>query len=452
MLAIAVTLISTFTITLSLSMCDYEEPDLSKYEEQLSEESLEVQSPYGMYDYSMRAFFSNEGPVVYKSDVYVTVYGLMSRIPLSSLDCDLRTATEETHHLPESYSVCPDSTHNHEGKRNEIANECPGYTGDTSLLIDAYESAGGYPIIYYATNEYGEYNLEGEWVDSLNHHILRYDSGAVKREHIVELSSPAIQLMTYDDRLFFITRSAEGEYQLHSIGKDGEDHKTLSFGGEQITMIDVYNRNVILRDLDATIYEVDFDLTKSEEIFQVEEDLMLSWDPSGFVFTHDGYLYYCDDFETVDYQPYPDREDFIVEPLSHSVRRLPLDDLKGEGELVVENVYDDQMYGIVDNVFYYAPCEPVEFIDGWSFNYTNGKIKGIDLKTLEPIEMREDAGIFASVGKNFFMNGDGLFAYFFIVREGYFTVNLWPYDENDYSTIYYCIYDIKTGSLYPLCY
>lgn len=281
---------------------------------------------------------------------------------------------------------------------------------------------------------------------------MRYDTGSATRRHIVELTSSfeQLQMMTYDDKLFFVTMSADGNYELNAIGKDGKDRLTRTFGSEQITMLDVYDGKVILRDLDATIYTVSFDMEDCEEVFQVEEDLSLSWNPNGFVFTDGGYLYYCDDFELVKYQPYPDREDFILQPLSHSVRRLPLDHLKGEGELVAENVYDDQMYGIVDNVFYYAPCEPVEHMDNYSFNYTSGKIKGIDLETMQPIEMKEDCGIFASAGYPFFMQGDGLFAEFFFVRDGYYLKQRpgWA----DYSSNYYCIYDYKTGSLYPLCY
>lgn len=129
-------LITTLTITLSLTMCDYEEPDLSKYGIGDNGEVAENRLPYGMYDYSKRAFLSTWAPIVYKSDVYFTD-GLVKRIPLDSLDCDLLTATEETHHLPEAYSVCPDSTHKHDGKDYEIAKECPGHSGDTLFLIDA---------------------------------------------------------------------------------------------------------------------------------------------------------------------------------------------------------------------------------------------------------------------------------------------------------------------------
>lgn len=443
---------------LSLIGCKYEDPDLSEYGVVTGEDGKsfvmdETPSPYGMYDYSLRAFHSGYQPVVYKSDVYITDGGILSNIPLSSLDCDLRTATEETHHLPESYSVCPDSTHKHDGELREIANECPAHTGDTSFLIDAYESAGGYPIFYYATYNYGEYDLKGEWVDSHNLHILRYDSGAVKRQHIVELTTSVEQMMTYGDKLFFITQSAEGEYELNSIGKDGKDRKTRSFGNEKITMIDVYDGKLLLRDSDATIYTLSFDLADCEEVLQIEEDLTMSLSADGFetVFTHDGYLYYCDDFATVEYQPSADHPDFLLNLLTHSVRRLPLSDLSGESELVAENIFDDHMYGISNNVFYYAPCEPIAEIPEYNFNYTSGKLMGVDLDTLETVVVQEDCGFHASPVPRHFMQGDGLFAMIFFVREGYFIEDV-PVADPDNTTNYYCIFDIKTGALYTLGY
>ncbi len=406
----AVALITTLTITLSLAMCDYEEPDLSKYgittgdrQDGQNGQSNEVHSPYGMFDYSLRAYTSGRGPFLYKNDAYkLNNNGQLRRISLNELDCDLKTATEETHHIPEEYPLCPDNAHDHiaakgpgHGQR-DTPWTCPDEVGSGPFLIDAYESAGNYPIIYYTTNVYHELKLKGEAVFQEGEHIYRYDTGDATRKKLYSSNDFIMNMLNYGDTIFFVTQSADGEVALHSLSKDGKSHESTVMGNELVVLMDVYDESLILRDQSGSVYRVPFDLESVEEIFRNEEDLTLSWNSSGFTFVDGDYLYYCADFKTVDYYPYPDHPDFLVQPLSHSVRRVRLDAPDAESELIAENVFDDQMYGISEGIFYYAPCEPTDFLEGYYFNFTSGKIKGVDIETLEEVEMKEDYGILAA--------------------------------------------------------
>lgn len=439
----AVALITTLTITLSLTMCDYEEPDLSGYDDQLggpNDQIEEVPSPYGMYDFSKRAFLTGSpfSASVYKGDVYyINQHIEFMRIPLSSLKYDLTTSQETQR--PESFTICPDVTHRH----NQLGTspECPDNVNlfDGKFLIDAYESAGDFPIIYY----YGSYTADfdkPDWDAGGTYEIYRYDTGEIKRKCLVSSRVPPRQMMSYDQSLFFVTQTAENEYQLNVIAKTGGDVTTVSIGEGQLTMLGVHNEQVILRDGDATIYKAGLDLQNIEEIYQVAEDLSLSAISNGYepLFIHAGYLYFWADYAAVPYNLYYDQ---WIDLLSHSIRRVSLDDPQGEGELVAENVLDDSVLGIVDDVLYYSPCVAGETLEGYYYNFNGGLLKGVDLKTLQPAQVKEDCGLYCYGGWTV-MSGDALMANFFVTRPGY------SYPAAGENCI--CLYDYKTGALYRL--
>lgn len=448
----AVLLLATLTAC-SLVGCRYEEPDLSEYEEEHAggDKCGEARSPYGMYDYSKSAYFSilNEN-TIYKGDVYyLDNSGLIRYVPLNSLDYDLRYEGALNPSIPENFSICPDNSHDHD---RAIKSECPAYIGYNPFVLDAYESGGDYPIIYYSTDRYGEYNEEGMWERVEGYHIFRYDSGKVERELILTLKDWVRAMVAYGERLFILTTDADNDYTLHSVTKDGKQHRSTIVGEGQLKLIDVYGERVIVRDGDGTIYSLSFDLQSCEEIYQIEDDLTLSGIEDFFkgAFIYDDYLYYVSDFEVTEYYPYKD--DPINNPevsyslLGHSLRRLPMGDLTGEGELVAQNIYDGSMFGIVDNVFYYVPCEPGEKADDCHLNFTGGLLKGVDLETLQPIEMKEDIGLFIT-NSDCQMSGNAIIGGFFEIKD------ILPYDFQPDELVprdFYYLYDYKTGAIYPL--
>lgn len=439
LVACAALLIGTLIITLSLSKCHYEEPDLSEYGVGSDDQTEQPRSPYGMFDFSKRAFLSDKAPYIYKNDVYFG--GNLTRASLLDMTCDLRTATDPI--PPSRTSVCPNTAHDHDS----ASAECPAYLGYGLMLIDAYESAGDFPIIYFTNDQYYDPKpgTELKWVSAYS--IFRYDTGKLERQRLISVSDRITHMMTYDKWIFFITVTEAGDCSLSRINKDGKEAATLALGGDTFHMMDVYDDHIILRDSDATIYRLDFDLTACEALYQVEEDLQMAYGYFESVFIHDGYLYFCADFATVDY---PISAHQSIPHIVHTVRRLPMDSLEGEGEVVAENIYEDAMYGISDNVFYYSPCEPGESLQGYSYNFSGGKLKGVDLDTLEPIGMTEDLGFAFVPGVS--VHGDGIISEIVPLRDLNNIISEQKMLEYETDGLqgrrFTCIYDIRTGALY----
>lgn len=418
-----------------LTSCKYDEPDEIKNVE-------EQKSPYGNYDYSKRAFFSGgtESACIYKGDVYyLSNYIQLMKASLNDLSCDLRTSKAKI--KPKAESVCPEQSHNHNAFGT--ADECPAHLNDllTIFLIDGYESAGDHPIVYY-TKSWNADPIEEEhslWDQSFTYHIYRYDTGKAECESIVETKNLIKRMMTYDQQVFFTTQNEKNSFQLNVVSKKGGDVTTISVGSGPILFLGVYNDQVIFLDcLVGAVYKAGLDLQNCEKIFQTPEvvETGMSGKFNG-TFVHGNYLYFSADYEMIDY---PINEIQTVHFMKHSLRRVPMDDLQGEGELVADNVYEENVYGVVDNVLYYTPCLPGDTVQGYYYNFDGGQLRAVDLATLKPVEIKEDTGI--SFRSNGWISGDGIISAVFPVKAGY---NITFTDGN-----YICLYDIKTGALYPI--
>lgn len=151
-IVIAVLLVATLAVTLSLTMCRYEEPDLP---------SEEVISPYGNYDYSKKPYYSlqaNHGVKIYKGNAYF-LNGVteIQYVSLNDLQKNMkeyrRTDTDkERENLAQTAQyVCPSLDHGH-GTFTREKFDCPGYIGGDNMmfLLDNYESNGSFPVFYYS--------------------------------------------------------------------------------------------------------------------------------------------------------------------------------------------------------------------------------------------------------------------------------------------------------------
>ena len=426
-------LITVATIALSLSACKYKDP---------VELPQEDNPPFGSFDYSKRAFFANqaspEGYCVYKSDVYfLSDYMLLMRAPLTELENDLRETRNQK--PPQAYCVCPENTHNHDHWL-EVSEDCPAWLCDpwSLFLIDAYESAGDFPIIY-STQSYNATINESVWDQSATYGVYRYDTGKAERECLAMMNVPVSQIMTYDQWVFFVTLNSKDEYQLNVVLKQGGEITTITVGKGEIALLGAYNGRVIFRDKDDAVYQVGFDLKNCQKIFQAPEMYSNLADFQG-LFVHGKYLYYPTDYGVI---PYPLNEDGtqVANLLQHSVRRISLDNPNGESELVVDNVLDYNMYGVSEDVFYYSPCIAGETVKGCYYNFTGGILKGVNLNTLEAVELNEEVGLDFCYGS--FVSGNAVIGVAFPVRKGYHL------KVDDSLT---CLYDIRTGALYSLDY
>lgn len=112
-IVVAVVLIATLTIALSLSMCHYEEPDDLPQQD-------EVKSPYGNYDYSKKPYFSlgqEYGVLIYKGNGYfMNSGGEFQSFSLLDLSKNMKEYVRVNKQEPiqqQAIYVCPVSEHNH---------------------------------------------------------------------------------------------------------------------------------------------------------------------------------------------------------------------------------------------------------------------------------------------------------------------------------------------------
>lgn len=424
-ISILSTLVLFLCVGIALSMQKYEDPIVQVQED----------APLGNYDYSKRPFFAKEDPIIYKGDIYLRDTHLrLSRIPLSELSCDVRTEIEWK--FPDNYPICTDSSHDHDG--NEDPEGCLDNKID-AFVIDAYESNGGSPIVYHT--HYGGFLEDDEEIDAFGD-IVRYDTASMKADTIVSIVGQWIyDVMTYDNQVFFITCTAEGVYSANVVSKKGGDITTLELGKHGWTLMWATDDHMYYQDNAGNIYRATLDLKNPEFVFYAETISAMAPDRIG-TFIHGNYLYYEADYEIVPYLITTETINFA----KHSIYRVPLNNLYGESELVVENVLDNCVFGVGNNVLYYQPCVMGERVSKeYYFNWTGGQLLGVNLDTLEPVEMINDIGLDLTAPDLCYTVGNALI------------VTAMPIDDRYHCNRYAgwgmrrLLYDTTTGALYPLC-
>ena len=425
---ISFVLLLSLGVGIALSMLDYEDP-IDQTEEIL---------PLGDYDYSKRPFIATDDFSIYKGELYCRdPYQWLKRIPISELSCDIRDpqyAKAKDIVFPKYISVCPDESHNHNIKEKP-AGECPDYkVGE--FLIDAYESAGGSPIIY-RTKYFGfDVSLEDAYGE-----IVRYDTGNMKTETVVSTPDAIDGVMTYDQWVFFTTLKADGVYYLNVISKKGGDITTLELGKHGWTLIYANDSHVYYQDSADNVYRATLDLKNPEFVFYAETISARNPDPNG-IFIHDDYLYFESDYETV---PFIDGGTSGINFAKHTIRRVSLDNIYGESEVVAENVLDDCVFGVGNNVLYYQPCIMGERVDKkYAWNWTGGQLLGVNLDTLEPAKMVNDVGLNMN-GQMTYALGNALIVQGFPIDGRYHRDHI----SGEWGMFDFFL-DTTTGALYPI--
>lgn len=419
-LSILSVLIVALGVGIALSVLSYEDP---------IEQPPEV-APLGNYDYSKRPFFASSEPTIYKGDIYcVDPYQWLRRVPISDYSCNMLTHEKED--FPPFYFVCTDESHNHTSK--DPTKTCLGYKVG-GFLIDAYESAGESPIIYrmrFFGFEPSAKDISGE--------IIRIDTGNMTDETIVSTSDSIEGMMTYDQWVFFMTVNAQGVYSINVISKKGGDLTTLEVGKHGWTLMYADDNYVYYQDSAGNIYRATLDLKNPEFIFYAETISAMDPEHVG-TFIYGDYLYYEADYETVPYAIGLDTINFA----KHTIRRVPLDNLQAESQVVAENVLDNYVFGVGNNVLYYQPCVMGESAGkDYYFNWSGGQVLGVNLDTLEQVEMVNDCGLDIA-GKDSYASGNALFVSAFPIDDRYHQ------DRNGSMGELTLLYDTRTGALCPV--
>lgn len=153
------------------------------------------------------------------------------------------------------------------------------------------------------------------------------------------------------------------------------------------------------------------------------------------------YIYFRSDYDT---EPMPINDTQFIEPTHYNIRRISVNEPTSEAELVAEDVFEYCDLGISDGKFYYSPKEYGEKSKGYYYNFTSGKIKCVDLQTLECTDLVTDSG--------FMFEGHGNV----IVNDRYIITLMRPIWDNGYDwtlddgSRYTALYDFATGDMYAL--
>ena len=426
---ISLVLILSLGVVIALSMQTYEDP---------IDQQVEIM-PLGNYDYSKRPFIASYEPTIYKGNIYwMDPNRWLKQIPISELSCDLRTHGEDDMYFPDTYSICPDDSHPH-GLQEEPEGECLDYKIG-SFLVDAYESAGGSPIIY-RTRFLNTGISPNEGVTQ----IIRYDTGNMKGETLAAVSDEITGVMSYDQWVFFMTRTSDGVYSINIVSKKGGDVTSLEVGKHGWTLMYADDNYVYYQDTAGNIYRATLDLQNPEFIFYAESISAMNSEYIG-TFIYKGYLYYEADYVTAPFYIAPEYPECPINFAKHSIRRVPLDNLYGESELVAENILDHHVFVGDNNVLYYQPCILADKVKEpgkeYYWNWTGGQLLGVNLDTLEPAEIVNDIGLHID-GKTSYASGSALFVTA-LPTDGRYNA-----DRHSGWGILKLFLDPSTGALYP---
>lgn len=344
-------------------------------------------------------------------------------------------------------NLCPSSDHGH-GTFTMKCYDCPAWIcGTMMFLLDAYESAGSYPIIYYAgwTDPAGQGSFEGNaWDRPSTYSIYRYDSGNNTRKVLAETEYYPIQMMSYGENLYVVTQSALNEFQVNLIDKENKTLTELTIGDGQINLLFADDEYIYLNDYAGNVYRAALDLQSHEPIHTVEVLVFNLNDYSHGIFIEGGYLYYRADYAS---DLFPINELQSIEPKHYNVYRLPMSDFDRSPELVAENVFENGEMGVAGGKLYYTPMKYGESDEGPDnyFNFTSGMLRSVDLTTLETADVVNDCG--------FMFDGRRLGKQ---IGENFVITTVRPYQDKGYDYTmndgyrYVTLYDFTTGDLYAL--
>lgn len=439
-------------ICLLLASCSYD--DIEDTDDKTDPSG--TKSVYGNYDYSLKPYFSDN--YFFYQDKIFCVGVHMRYVMLGDLtpDADISKTAPEEYMLSIHYTCPYDVEHCHRALNGD--DECPIKSGSNRVtLLDNYESAGSYPIFYFAFCRNSQVD-QSIYEPTKPYCLYRYDSGSNIREKLTELPGYVEQMMAYGDKIYLSVSLSSLKNQLMVYDKKTKELSSHKAGKGGLKYIYADESGVYFVDRkDGSLYKADADLTSSEKLYTLDNDSIyeLSRESTGSLGMriYDGYLYYRTNFETSPMQVHvngiadednPNPQ--YINPVHYDIRRLPLDSLTSDGELVAEDFFETCELGFAGGALYYTPNDYAPHgPDGGYYNFSNGRLCKFDLKTLECTDVvKEGSGL---------LFDRGIMTY---VTERFVFATIRPLDEpwitnwNGNSPAFHAIYDLETGSLYSV--
>ena len=275
--------------------------------------------------------------------------------------------------------------------------DCPGIikSDHAQYVIDAYESAGSYPILYitYPTDVVADYDEKGEWVSAhpTSSTVFRYDTAVNERKEFLKFENEIIRsFASYDDLLFYV---AYDENSLNSVTIADKSGKKYAASGKfelELDLIGYHDGALYYADYTGNVYRLDKETGKDEKVFTAPDFMMFYMYPGTRMFIHGDYLYFDDaQWTEVNVINDYDAPQTWLHPIGN-IYRLPLSDFSAEPQLVAEDVYDGFIYGIVGDEMYYGKFEMGEHDAYCNWDFIGSKIWKTNLNTLETALFKDD--------------------------------------------------------------
>lgn len=226
-------------------------------------------SPYSDANTTDRYYLSRNGVnggFVYGDDYYYSSFDCrIVATPLSALERN--AATGGGIQLVQEYTpLCIDPMCDHK----TLA--CPTMMREpfAQFLIDAAESNGDQPVIYYyrSTSE----TIEDDGMITINgSEIMRYDVAEGVANQVIFSDTPINKLMSYGDYLYYTTTTAEDKYQFHAVKKTGGKATTLTPGDSYLNLVGANKDGIYVNDDKGNVYAIEPTGESYELIFTVPE-------------------------------------------------------------------------------------------------------------------------------------------------------------------------------------
>ena len=215
-------------LSLVLTGCKYNDDDVDGNEKK-------EECPYGNYDYSLKPYFDNS------ERHYTTVYQnyafgenakqMLSYVDLSDLKREMRSYKrseeeyEDNGFLGQTHiKVC-----NEDHADN---NDCPAYMGRNAMrLLDAYESAGSYPVFYITQQK------KGAKFETEPYYLYRYSLLSNTKDELCRLKGKPSRIMSYGDYVYVSEAYGTGDYAIEAINKKTKEVTSVSIDKKRIEPI-----------------------------------------------------------------------------------------------------------------------------------------------------------------------------------------------------------------------
>ncbi len=289
-----------------------------------------------------------------------------------------------------------------------------GYAGFSFILVDEALTAenDGYPVLLFA-----HINLRS---NNVCYQIFLYDLKTNKITMIKDKIRDNVQsLCLYGDYIIYTTNEGDDGYNIHRVMKDGSGYMKLENPENELyRVIEVYDDRVYFYDGALQVYSMSLDFDDVEYV--------LSYAGMSDPFIRDGYIYYPQYVETIEFE-----NDVTGEVTYYPSCNLCRSSISNpsESEVLINNFYSGMFS---DNTYFYYLANPY-VMDCGVDNYGSDVLYSLDFATGETKIVYDEfeSDVLRYIG---FASDD------YIIFE-----DCYVYEGGSYGPTFYTARNLKTG-------